>query len=100
MKSKQLDLINREGEAIEEAVAWHTVGIIADEGQSIGTGSAILWRNHPLILTARHVIETSPDSDLWFHFRDACTMQLSGRGAPPPSRRTIQAQSQNQDSRS
>lgn len=71
----QVALLNREGEAIEEAVAWHTVGIVADKGQSIGTGSAILWRNHPLILTARHVIETSPDNDLWFHFRDPGTMK-------------------------
>lgn len=75
--NKRIDLINREGEAIEEAVAWHTVGIVADVSQSIGTGSTILWRNRPLILTARHVIETTPDSDLWFHFRDPGTMQRS-----------------------
>src|SRR6266567_1253226 len=44
----KIDLINREGEAIEEAVAWHTVGIVAEQGQAIGTGSAILWRQRPL----------------------------------------------------
>lgn len=60
MHSK-IDLINREGEAIEEAVAWHTVGIVADESQSIGTGSAVLWHEHPLIITARHVIEDSSE---------------------------------------
>jgi trypsin-like peptidase len=73
----QIDLINREGEAIEEAVAWHTVGIVADDGQSIGTGTAILWRQHSLILTARHVIEGSPDDDIWFYFRDEGTMKRS-----------------------
>lgn len=71
----QIDLINREGEAIEEAVAWHTVGIVADDGQSIGTGSAILWRQRALILTAHHVIESSPDDDAWFYFRDEGTMK-------------------------
>jgi hypothetical protein len=76
MHSK-IDLINREGEAIEEAVAWHTVGIVADDGQSIGTGSAILWRQHSLILTANHVIEKCPDDDIWFYFRDEGTMKRS-----------------------
>jgi len=70
-----IDLINREGEAIEEAVAWHTVGIVADDSQSIGTGSAVLWRQRPLIITARHVIEDSSDSDIWFYFRDDGTMK-------------------------
>ncbi|PYT78208.1 MAG: hypothetical protein DMG42_01180 [Acidobacteria bacterium] len=72
-----IELIDREGEAIEEAVAWHTIGIVADEGQSIGTGSAILWRQRPLIITARHVIEDSPDSGIWFYFRDEGTMKRS-----------------------
>src|SRR5437879_122369 len=70
-----IELIDREGEAIEEAVAWHTVGIVADDGQSIGTGSAILWRQRPLVLTAGHVIERSPDDDIWFYFRHEGTMK-------------------------
>jgi len=73
----QIDLINREGEAIEEAVAWHTVGLVAEQGQAIGTGSAILWRQRPLILTARHVVEGSADNDIWFYFRDEGTMKRS-----------------------
>ena len=76
MNSK-IDLINREGEAIEEAVAWHTVGIVAEHGQAIGTSSAILWRQRPLILTARHIVEGSPDDDIWFYFRDEGTMKRS-----------------------
>jgi len=73
----QIDLIKREGEAIEEAVAWHAVGIVADDGQSIGTGTAILWRQRALILTARHVIESSPDDDIWFYFRHEGTLRRS-----------------------
>jgi len=76
MPSKN-DLINTEDEAIEEAVAWHTVGIVAEDGQAVGTGSAILWRQRPLILTAWHVIESSPDDDSWFYFRDEGTMKRS-----------------------
>jgi hypothetical protein len=74
---RKIDLINREGEAIEEAVAWHTAGIVAEDGQSIGTGSAVLWRQHPLILTARHVIAGSPDDDIWLYFRHEGTMKRS-----------------------
>lgn len=88
MHSK-IELINREGEAIEETVAWYTVGIIADDGQSIGTGSAILWHERPLIITARHVIEDSPDDDIWFYFRHEGTM----RRAPVrelPNQRDVQ----------
>src|SRR5713226_6174556 len=77
LTSSEIDLINREGEAIEEAVAWHTVGIVGDDGQSIGTGTAILWRKSPLILTARHVVENSPDDDIWFYFRAEGTMKRS-----------------------
>jgi len=33
--SSKIDVINKEGRAIEEAVAWHTVGIVAEDGQSI-----------------------------------------------------------------
>lgn len=77
LTSSQIDLINREGEAIEEAVAWHTVGIVADDGQSIGTGTAILWRQRALILTACHVIESSPDDDIWFYFKHEGTLRRS-----------------------
>ena len=73
----QIDLINREGEAIEEAVAWHTVGIVVEHSKSIGTGTAILWRRRPVILTARHVVEGSPNDDIWFYFRDEGTMKRS-----------------------
>src|SRR5882762_5523446 len=71
----QRDLINNEGIAIQETVAWHTVSLITDKGKSIGTGSAILWGERPLILTANHVVKDSPDDDIWFHFRHDDTMK-------------------------
>jgi hypothetical protein len=71
----RLDLINNEGKAIEEAVAWHTVSLIADKSKSVATGSAILWGERPLILTANHVVKDSPDDDIWFHFRPEGTMK-------------------------
>ena len=85
----KIDLIHNEGKAIEEAVAWHTLGIVADDGQSIGTGCAILWRKRSLILTARHVIESSPDDDIWFHFRHEGTMKRSPV-QDLPSRRDVE----------
>jgi len=69
------DLTKSIGEALEEAVAWHTVGIVADGGKSIGTGCALLWRGCPLILTARHVVEDSPLNGIWFHLRHEGTMK-------------------------
>ncbi len=77
LTASQIDLINREGEAIEEAVAWHTVGIVVEHSKSIGTGTAILWRQRSLILTAGHVIKSSPDDDIWFYFRDEGTIKRS-----------------------
>lgn len=68
------NLIDNEGKAIQEAVAWHTVCLIVDKSQSIGTGSAITWRGHHLILTANHVVKDSPNDDIYFHFRHEGTM--------------------------
>ncbi len=82
----KIDMINKKGEAIEEAIAWHTVGIAAEDGQSIGTGSAIFWRQRPLILTAGHFIDGSPDDDIWFYFRHEGTMKRSPIEELPHSR--------------
>lgn len=75
--SGKFDLAENIGYAVEEAVAWHTLGIVADSGKSIGTGTAILWRQRSLILTARHVIESSPADGISFHFRHEGTMKRS-----------------------
>lgn len=70
-------LVDTEGNAIQEAVAWHTVCLVVDKSQSIGTGSAILWRGRPLILTANHVIKDSRNDDIYFHFRHEGTMMVA-----------------------
>lgn len=76
-------------EAIKEAVPWHTVGIIArsEAGipeQGIGTGAAVEWRGHSLILTAKHVIENTPHEELWFLLRPDGTLETAGvRGVNP-----------------
>jgi len=70
-------------EAIKEAVPWHTVGIIArsEAGipeQGIGTGAAVEWREHSLILTAKHVVEDTPREELWFLLRPDGTLETAG----------------------
>src|SRR5260370_18709864 len=57
--------------AAREAVAAHTVGIIAtdDAGNTraaLGTGSAIKWGDHHVILTARHVLANTTPTELRF----------------------------------
>lgn len=71
------NLIENEGNAIQEAVAWHTVCLIVNKSESIGTGSAILWRGQPLILTANHVVKDSLNDDIYFHFRHQGTMKIA-----------------------
>lgn len=60
-------------DAIEEAVAWHTVAIVAGTGESelreIGTGSAISFQGRHFILTARHVVEDTPVESLRYFCR-------------------------------
>ena len=61
-------------DAMEEAVAWHTVAIVGNQGSAIGagigTGTTVRWRSHALILTAKHVIIGTEDANnLWFFFR-------------------------------
>ena len=55
---------------MEEAVAWHTVGIVCDGGQGIATGIAVVWRGHYLILTAYHVIQGNRLGDFSLVFRE------------------------------
>jgi len=67
-------------DAMEEAIAWHTVCIISEDGKSIGTGSLIRWRGRKLILTARHVVQDSTNEGLRFHFRPEGTMKRAPLG--------------------
>jgi hypothetical protein len=62
-------------DALEEAVAWHTLGIVASSEQYIGTGAALSWKNHSLIVTAGHVIDDTRIQDLWFFLRPEGTLR-------------------------
>jgi hypothetical protein len=69
-------------EGIEEALYWHTVGIVTDSGNGLGTSVAIRWNRHCIFLTAKHVIETTDDQDLRFFFRPTGTVVRGDWGAP------------------
>jgi len=60
-------------DAVEEQVAWHTVGIVSGSGDpkwlGIGTGCAIRWHDQDFILRADHVIRDTDPRDLRFFFR-------------------------------
>ena len=72
--------------AIEELVAWHTVGIIGDagpgHGSGIGTGTAASWRGLNLILTASHVVERSDPYNLEFLFRPPGNIERTSTDQP------------------
>lgn len=55
--------------AFEEAIAWHSVGVVVNRFQEVGTGVAIQWKGHDLILTAAHVIRDTKVENLRFFFR-------------------------------
>jgi len=60
--------------AFEEHVAWHTVGIVCDDGKAIGTGVAVSFAGRNLVITAAHVVqETRPDR-ISFMFRPPGTL--------------------------
>src|SRR5262249_41373433 len=67
--SDESEKLNRAGDAIEEAIAWHTVGIVPKNRPEIGTGTAIAWSGRNLIVTAKNVVSSVSASDLWFLFR-------------------------------
>ncbi len=62
-------------EGIEEALYWHTVGIVADSGSTSGTGVAIRFNGHCVFLTANHVIKKTTDANLRFFFRPPGTIK-------------------------
>src|SRR3989442_192138 len=56
-------------DGMEEAVAWHIVGIVCDGGRGIATGITVVWRGHYLVLTAYHVIKDNRPGDFSLIFR-------------------------------
>ena len=59
------DLEQHQAAAIEDAVACHTVGISQGE-QIYGTGVAVAYAGHFLIVTAKHVLKGIPRQELMF----------------------------------
>jgi len=74
-----MDIRDIATQAAEEVVTSHTVGIIGETAAGprtgIGTGSAIEWEGHKLILTAAHVLGKADTSELRFLFRPEGTIQ-------------------------
>ena len=62
-------------EGIEEALYWHTVGVVTDLGNGLGTATAIRFRNQCFLLTANHVLKNTTDKNLRFFFRPSGTIK-------------------------
>jgi hypothetical protein len=62
--SESFDVVKSAREGLEEALYWHTVGILADSGTTLGTAVAIRWNKHCIFLTANHVIRKTSDKNL------------------------------------
>ena len=80
------DLKHNAMEGIEESLYWHTVGIVADSGAGLGTSVAVVWNNHRILLTARHVVQTTIDDHLRFFFRPSGTLLRGEWGEVPPDK--------------
>jgi hypothetical protein len=91
LENEPFDLKKNAMEGIEEALYWHTVGVVEASGSTIGTAVAIRYNKHCVFLTANHVIDETPDENLGFFFRPPGTLKrkdwwqensLPGRIAP------------------
>ena len=70
-------------DALEEAAYWHTVAIIEKSGKTIGTATAIRWRDRTFLITAQHVTHNTSNQELWFFFRPPGTLERTNwRTAP------------------
>jgi hypothetical protein len=61
--------------AFQETIASHVVGILTHEGQNVGTGTLVRFGKKRLILTAYHVLEVTPISNVRFAFRPSGNLQ-------------------------
>lgn len=66
-------------------MAWHTVGITSDDGQTLGTGTALSCGTHFAILTAWHVIKKCKPASLQFFFRPNKPLERRIERKPPPA---------------
>ena len=63
MRSKALD-------AMEEAITYSTLGISPDDGETVGTGVALSYKDKKCIVTAKHLVEEMDHNNFRFYFRD------------------------------
>src|SRR5580704_79027 len=80
---ESFDTVKNAREGLEEALYWHTVGILADSGANIGTAVAVRWNNHCIFLTANHVVRSTANEELRFYFRPQGTMKRAEWGSVP-----------------
>ncbi len=80
---ESFDTVKNAREGLEEALYWHTVGILADSGANLGTALAVRWNKQCIFLTANHVIQTTRDKDLRFYFRPSGTVVRGEWGSVP-----------------
>jgi hypothetical protein len=70
MVQREIGIIeDHAGEAIEEAIAYSTIGIASEDGTTLGTGVAIRYKGYNLIVTARHVLESVDLDTSWLFSR-------------------------------
>src|SRR5438874_1257473 len=70
-------------DALEEAAYWHTVAIIEKSGRTIGTATAIRWRDRAFLITAQHVTRRTSKEELRFFFRPPGTLERTNWRTPP-----------------
>jgi len=90
MTEHEIGLLLTENRAFIERIAWYSVGVVnllagvdhrerraADE---IGTGTACIWKDYHIILTADHVVAKTKPSDLAFLLRVDDAIKWEGTG--------------------
>jgi hypothetical protein len=100
-----IGLNSEQHRAFSEKVFWQTVGIVnlvrvqgkTDTGRAfaveeMGAGSACLWKDRKLILTAKHVLEGAGPTDLLFFLRPSEQIDWVTRAATPTLARRIALQ--------
>ena len=88
-------------EGIEEAVYWHTVGIVtycAPRGEAqvdCGTGTGIKWNGRTYLATAHHVVCGKSADQIGFFFRPSGTLERKAKIRIPVLRTAAYSNQQN-----
>ena len=88
----KIGLMMGENKAFIERIAWYSVGIVnllvdvdyqkKAKADGLGTGTACMWKDHRLILTAEHVVADAEPRDLAFLLRVDEAINWEGSGKP------------------